>query len=169
MARKPTTSRAVIEALLNKGFNQAEIAKILRLSKAGVNYHLRYAEGEPPETLMERLKKSLPWAITGDMVRAAPYRRMLYHLEYRETGGKNMSAEKLRKLRGFYEKLTDFRVVVRYDPDIQPCPGQKFGGFEYVPRTESDDALILRADNNTTLSADSREIWRIPAREDWPE
>jgi transcriptional regulator with XRE-family HTH domain len=169
MGRKPITSRSEIEALLKKGFTQEEIAKMKGITQAGVSWHLRHSGGAPSETLVERIKKSVPWQITGTQQKARPYREILYHLEYRETGGNGMSEEKLRRLRGFYRKLTDFSMVVRYDPKIPPRPGQKFGLFEYVPREERDGDLILRIDKNTRVPDTDRAKWTLPAREEWPE
>lgn len=168
MARNRITNAQEILDLKSKGFNQTEIARIIGVTKSAISWHLRNAGVPPEKNLAAKLQDFLPWEITGDMVNAAPYRCSLYHLEYRETGGREMSAEKLRKLRGFYKQLTDFGSVVRYDPKIPPRPGQRFGGFEYVAREGTDEDLIIRVDEHTKIPADSRAVWRIPPKEDWP-
>lgn len=169
MGRQPSTSRSEIEALEAKGFTQAEIAKIVGITESGVSWHLRHTGGKPRETLVERIKKSLPWEITGDQVQATPYREVLLHLEYCEVGYEKMSPRKREKLRAFYNKLIEYSTVVLYDPKIQPRPGQKYGGFEYVPREETDGDLILRLDKNTQVPEDGRAKWSLPPREEWPE
>jgi predicted transcriptional regulator len=169
MARKRTTSRKEIEGLLDQGFTRVEVAKILGITRSGVNWYLLNTGDKPLEYTVERVKRMLPWSISGETVQAIPYRQVLLHLEYSETHGKGMSKEKLRKLKAFYERLTRFSTVVRYDPDIPPLPGNRFGSFEYVPRVESDGDLIIRVDNNTKIPADNRMRWSLPAREDWPE
>lgn len=169
MGRKPTTSRSEIEALEAKGLTREEIADLKGVTESGLSWHMRHTGGKPPETMVERLKKSLPWEITGERVWAAPYRWILLHLEFLETRGKGMSDMKIHKLKGFYRTMTERNSIVRYAPDIPPHPGQKFGGFQYVPRTESDEDLILRLDEYTRIPAESRDRWRVPPREDWPE
>ncbi|MGV9364501.1 hypothetical protein [Amycolatopsis sp. NPDC003731] len=169
MARKPITSRSEIQELLNKGFDRAEIMTIIGISNAGITYHLKYTGGEPELSLVERVKKLLPWDITGDQVRAAPYRNAQWHLEFMEAGDEALTPDKRRKLRGFYKKLEEFKMVVRYDPAIPPRPGQRFGGFEYVPREESDGDSILRFDEHTPVAEEDRDRWKLPPREDWPE
>lgn len=166
MTRRPTTSPSEIQELLNKGFTRAEIATIKGITKSGVSWHLRQAG---VKTLTETLKEALPWEIAGPQVQTNPYRQILLHLEFKATGGKGMSEEKRTKLRSLYERLDEFSMVVRYDPAIPPHPGQKYGGFEFVPRKESDGDLIIRVDKYTKIPVEDRERWSLPAREDWPE
>ena len=169
MTRTPRTSRDEILRLLDKGFTRGEIAKIFDITEQGVWWHLRQSAGKPYETPQMRRRKMMPWDISGPQVKTNPYRQLLLHLEYRDTRGEGMSAEKLRKLRTLYDRLDSFRTVVRYDPEISTDQEQHHGGFEYVEREESDEDLILRVDDNTYIPEENRDLWRLPAMEDWPE
>lgn len=159
-------SLSEIIALRNKGLNDTEVAKVLGITKQGVSWHLRRAG---VKTLSERVREYMPWEITGPQVKTNPYRQLRLHLEYREAGVSGISEGDRQRLRDLYRRLEEFSVVVRFDPDIPPYPGQKYGGFEFVPREESDGDLILRVDKHTKIPADGRERWSLPAREDWPE
>lgn len=159
-------TRELVAKFARQGLSDAEIGHMLGITRAGVKWH---RDQMGLTNTVTRVKGRLPWEVTGDAVNAAPYRAILNHLEFQETRGVNMRGEKLRKLKGFYEKLDAFSVVVRYDPSIPPRPGQKYGHSEYVPRTLDDDNLIIRLDERTTISADDRHLWQLPARGDWPK
>lgn len=165
MVRKAVTSSSEIQALLNKGLTRTEVAKVIGITTAGVSWHLRQAG---VETTAERLRAALPWDVHMPVVKAAQFRAVKAHLEFWETQGDGMSRDKLVRLRAFYTQLTDFSMVVRYDPEIPPRPGQVYGGFEYVPREDADGDLILRIDDHTQVPDEDREKWVLPDRGSWP-
>lgn len=160
--------RDTILALYDGGMSYAEIGSVFGRTRQAV-YDTLVRTGGAPETPLHRAKNAIPWEIHGKMANAAPYQNILRHLEAVQGGLERMSKEKRRKLRGFYRTLSEHDVVVRFDPDLPPLPGQVYGGFEYVPRKESDGNLIVRIDKNTKLPRKGRELWAIPAEEDWPQ
>ena len=78
------------------------------------------------------------------------------------TGGKGMSRRKLSALRNFYRKIAE-GFVLEYSPDIPPQPGVSLpGGFAYRERTPDDGDLIIRVNEHTALTDESRMLWRLP-------
>lgn len=156
--------RARAAALARKGVSNEEIARAYGVTPQAISWQLRHA-GVPVIRDSERRRLMLPWAITGGLLATSPVRELIYHLEYQENPG--MSDAKKDRLRKFYKRLAEFSVVLRYDPELPPMPGRKYGGFEYVARTDADEDLILRVDDNTPVT--DRAKWRIPPQEKWPE
>lgn len=160
--------RETVLTMYDGGMFYAEIGSVFGVSRQAV-YDLLTRTGGVPKTPRHRAKNALPWDIHGEMVNAAQYQNILRHLEAQQGGLARMSKEKRRKLRGFYRTLSEHNVVVRFDPSLPPLPGQAYGGFEYVPRKESDGNLIVRVDKHTKLPRNGRELWALPAEEDWPQ
>lgn len=117
-------------------------------------------------TPRESVREHYPFIHDGSFHGCIISRLLRHHLEYIATGGKGMSYEKLQRLRTFYERIQNENVVVEFDPDLPPYPGNKFGGFAYRPRLESDGALIIRINEHTKeiTPVDLERFWRVPKR-----
>ncbi|MEO6733774.1 MAG: hypothetical protein ABIN01_21300 [Ferruginibacter sp.] len=141
---------------------QVEIARMYGVSPTTVSYHKRQGGAQfrsPREAAME----SFPWPEMDKKFKTgAPYQRVTWHLEYAVSGGRGMTPYKSRELRNWYEKLAKYNVVLEFDPNLAPHPGVLSGGWQYAPRRESDGNLLIRENAYTTLTDESREIWRIP-------
>jgi hypothetical protein len=82
------------------------------------------------------------------------------------TGGKGMSYDKLRRLRGFYKRLREENVVLEHDPELPPEPGFSLhGGFTLRPRRKSDGDLLIRVNKYTNLTEKGRLIWVFPPKD----
>lgn len=172
MPKRRAITREELLAQRAKGFSYSEIGKMYGITRQGVSWKINHSGGKPPEkeeTRSDRARKALPWKIVGPQLKADPIRQLRLHLEYADTQGQGMPEGELRRLRSLYDRLTNFSVVVRYDPSIPPMPGRKYGGFEYAPREDRDGDLILRIDEHTQIPEEDRAKWSLPPRESWPE
>ena len=96
-------------------------------------------------------------------------------MTYMATGGKGMTRDRLRTLRGFYQNLIEEDLVVEFDPNIPPgkpegdpksnrkkADGYKFGGFAYQKRVPEDGNLIIRVNEHTTLTPEGEVYLTLP-------
>lgn len=157
------TQERVVE-LLDEGYTQSKAAEILGISKQAVNYH-KNASGY--QTRRDTVRDNMPWAwgeLAENAVKATPYARLVDHVEYMVTGGEGMPTWKLERLRSWYYRLSRLDVVVEYDPNIPPLPGQEHGHWRYAPRVPQDGDLILRRNKFTKLTRGMKEMFRFPER-----
>lgn len=63
-------------------------------------------------------------------------------MEFRHTGGAQMSETRLERLRVWLEAVEN--VVVIYHEDIKHTPAIGAGGFKYVDREEEDGRRLVR-------------------------
>lgn len=155
---------SVIEELRKKGYNQSEIAEMHGVTRQAVSWQKQVYGGFL--TPRQRVKEAWPWQTTVLHGKASCYQRLRDHGEYMATGGKDMSYNKLSRLRGWYKKLRDENVVLEFDPDLPPEPGlSPYGGFRYVKRRKSDGDLLIRVNKHTSLSEEGKLIWRFPPRD----
>lgn len=156
------TPAKIYELRTRHGMTLEEIGKMYGLTKSGVSYVKR--QGGPQfRTPREAAMENFPWKDMDPKFKTgAVYQRITNHLEYIQTGGRGMSKSKLRELSYWYKRFSEYNIVLVHDPNLPPRPGIKCGGWDYVPRLESDGDLLLRENEYTTLTDEAREIWRIP-------
>jgi hypothetical protein len=160
MEDKPELTLAMIEALKRQGYTQSDIARMFGVTRQAVSWHKHNYGGVL--TPREEALKHFPWKVPARFAQAAPYRYMRDHAEYMATGGKGMSEYKFRRLRAFYRKLREGKVV-EYDPALPPERDVAHtGGFAYRTRLESDGDLIIRVNEHTTLTDEGKLLWRMP-------
>ncbi len=153
---------AIIESLKNKGYSQADIARMFGVTRQAVTWHKKHYGGRltPRETVLQHW----PWDVPVDMGQCSACRRLRDHGEYVATGGVGMSEDKLARLRSFYNKLRDH--VVEFDPEIPPEDGVSVaGGFAFRRRHTADGDLLIRVNKHTHLSEEGKRIWRFPPLE----
>ncbi|ATL70741.1 hypothetical protein [Nocardia terpenica] len=164
----PALTIEIVEQLKGEGMSQAEIARLYGVTRQAIT-DVKRRSGGYSTTPREDALKHFPWKVPGSravpMAMQKPYRNMRDHAEYMVTNGEGMSAEKLKRLRGFYRKLHSENVVLEFDPNIPPSPGIGIGGFAYRARTPEDGDLIIRVNEHTTLTEEGRRIWTFPAVE----
>jgi hypothetical protein len=160
----PALSLAVIEDLKNKGYSQSEIAEMFGKTRQAVSWHKHTYGGKM--TPREIVLQHFPWTVSAEQSQSSPYRRMRDHGEYIATGGKGMSEDKLNRLRTFYRKINEERLVLEFDPSLPPEPGvSNKGGFAFRDRRPEDGDLLIRVNEFTNLTDEGREIWRFPPQD----
>lgn len=164
MARKNRSglTASIIETLRRKGFTQSQIAEMFGVTRQYVSWVRQNYDGVTP-TPREDVMQHFPFK--GAIFHDSTYdRRLRDHLEYQVTGGDGMSADKLRRLRSFYNKLQSENLVVEFDPDTPAEDGNKPGGYTLRPREKSDGDLIIRVNEHTELTAAGQVLWRFPPK-----
>ena len=107
--------------------------------------------------------RDLPWRVSAEQGQALVFQSLRDHGEFVVTGGETMSDYQLNRLGAFYRTLREANVVVEYNPQIPPQPGlAKNGGFALRPRRQVDGDLLIRVNEYTRLTDESRKIWRLP-------
>jgi transcriptional regulator with XRE-family HTH domain len=157
-------SLTVVEDLKGKGYSQSDIAEMFGVTRQWVSLikHKYGGSKTPREIVLE----AWPFEVPAQLSQCAPYKNLRNHGEYVETGGKGMSDDQLKRLRGFYKKLREENLVVEYDPNIPPIPGvSSVGGWAYRGRLKSDGDLLIRDNDHTNISKEGRMIWRFPPRD----
>lgn len=155
----PKLTIAAIEGLKAKGYSQSDIARMFGVTRQAVSWHKQHYGGKL--TPRELVLQHFPWLLPVDVGCASAVRRLRDHGEYVATGGMGMSADKLARLRGFYEKLRS--SVLEYDPAIPPEEGVSLaGGIAFRERRPDDGDLLIRVNEYTHLSDQGRMIWRFP-------
>lgn len=156
-------SLADIEHWKRKGYSQSEIAEMYGVTRQWVSLIVhKYGGSRTPRQIV---LDAWPYRVPTELCHAMPYKRLRDHAEYVETGGKKMSEDKLKRLRGFYERLRAENAVVEFDPAIPPIPGvSSVGGWALRDRQPSDGDLLIRVNEYTNLTEDGRMIWRFPRK-----
>jgi transcriptional regulator with XRE-family HTH domain len=154
-------SLADVEAWKRKGYSQSEIARMYGVSRQWVSLIVHNYGGSrtPRQVVMDEW----PFEVPAELCHAMPYKRLRDHAEYVATRGKGMSEEKLKRLRGFYERLRSENAVVEFDPAIPPITGvSSVGGWALRKRKPSDHNLLIRVNKHTSLSEKGEMIWAWP-------
>lgn len=155
-------------------FNQSEIAALYGVSPQNVSQQLhRYGLRE--KSPRQQVRDMFPYGVVGTYYsQSTLYKLLMDHGEYITVGRKRLSAERLRRLRRFYQRLKDTDTVVTFDPAIEPgrelTEGRKdtVGGFAYVPREAADGDLLVRVNEFATLTSNKAEaVWSFPP--EWPD
>lgn len=160
---EPQLTLAIVEDLKNKGFTQSQIARQFGVTKQYVSWIVRTYGGKL--TPRQEVLQHFPWDVPAAFHRASPCRRLREHAEYMVTGGEGMREDSLQRLRSFYRLLRNDNVVVEYDPDIPPTPGNKHGGFAYRQRQPEDGNLLIRVNKHTMLTDVGRRVWVFPTQD----
>ncbi|MDA3643808.1 hypothetical protein LZ318_11785 [Saccharopolyspora indica] len=146
-----------------KKYTYADIGAMYGVTRQYISLIVRRNEKDRPKTAREKVREHFPWRVSKEFIENAPCKRLRDHAEYMETYGEGMSREKLERLLWFYRKLKDEDVVVEYDPEIPPNPGEVItGGFAYRKRLPSDGKLIIRVNKHTHLTPEGETLWRMP-------
>lgn len=167
MGRKPILELSEVRQLVIKGWSQQQIADYKGVSKAAVSRFFH----DHPELLSPRQTVGMhfPWKVPSALQACAPYKRMRDHAEWVATNGEGMTFTRKRLLRSWHRKLREGNLVLEFDPNIPPDPGvSKPGGFAYRSRVPSDNELLIRVNEYTDLSAEGRELFRLPDPDDEP-
>ncbi|UVK64210.1 immunity repressor [Mycobacterium phage Norz] len=161
----PRLSLEVIEALKATGETEADIARMYGVTPQAVSWHVHTYGGKL--TARQVIRREYPFKVPEPLSQCTPHKRLRDHGEYIATRGKGMKEYKLKRLRSFYRMLRENNWVVEFDPNIPPIPGvSKRGGWAYRERQESDEDLLIRVNEYTTLSEIGRHhIWRFPSVE----
>lgn len=154
-------SKAVIEELKTKGYNQSQIAAMFGVTRQAVSWHLKTYDAQlSPRQIVN---KSWPWQTTSGHGKSVPCRRLRDHGEYMATSGKGMSPDALKRLRSWWRKLDDENLVVEFDPNLPPLAGlSPHGGFAYRARQGYDADLLIRVNEHTRLTEEGARIWCWP-------
>jgi hypothetical protein len=162
--RKPVISPSEVEAFRNKGWTEQQIADHFGVTQQYVSLVKHSTDGWS-RTPAQAVNALFPWKeIPEAHTHAYPGLMLRLHGQWVMTTGRGMSDQKIRKLRGFYRRLKGENLVVEYDPRIPPHDGNKWGGFAYRPRQETDGELIIRANEYSgPLNVEQEELWS------WPE
>jgi hypothetical protein len=146
--------------------SQAEIARMFGVTRQYVSL-VKYQGADFSRSPREEAMAHYPWKVGARFNAASPDKRMRDHAEFMVTGGKGMSATKLKLLASFYRRLRDGDLVVEFDPSIPPSPGISTGGYAYRPRVESDGDFIIRVNEHTRITPEGRMMWQFPS--EWPQ
>jgi hypothetical protein len=153
-------SLADIEALNNQGHNDSQIAEMHDVTRQYISWIKRQYGRRTKRQLV--LEPNYFWQVPTKMNDAAPNRMLRDHGHWVAGNGDGLSADRIRRLRGFWRKLRTEDVVVEFHPDIPPNPGvANKGGFAYRPRTAADGNLMIRVNDWTTMTDDARRIWSM--------
>src|SRR5690606_36790993 len=116
--------------LIDSGeYTTTSYAKEAGVSKQAVHQALKKIGYRHPLTIA---RDYIPWSDMPPGAKSAtPYQRLVQHLEFTAAGANYMSEGALKRLCNRYENtLEKFLVVVEYDPEPYPVPGQQFGHWE---------------------------------------
>lgn len=166
--RPPVITVRMIDDLKRQGLNQTQIADALGVTRQQISYIKRGSARTPRnepflQTPREVAMQSFPWKnVTHKHDQSAPGKRLRDHAEYMATGGRGMTAERLRRLANFYRRLREEDLVVEYHPEIPPGEGNRFGGYAYRSREPRDGELIIRVNDMAEMSDTAYVIWRFP-------
>lgn len=161
---------AIVQNLNRQGMSGAEGARKYGVTRAYWSKLLRSTEGFT-KTADEIAREWMPIWVPDGPHACRPYRNMRLHA-LRSVD--HDAFERVERgdtlLRGFYARLSDYELVVEYDPNIPPNRAASTGFFAYRPREASDGDLIIRP-NDYTHGLDDvnmREFWRLPLESSWP-
>lgn len=152
----------IVHTLLRKGWKESEISVAYGVTRQWVN-KLKRAQPGYPVTERQKAMDYYPWHVGEKFNGSSLDQNCRDHLEYQFTGGKGMPKYKVERLMSFYERLVKYDLVVEFDPNIPPTPGNNRGGFAWRQREDSDGDLIIRVNEHTKpLSDVARKLWRLP-------
>jgi len=152
-----------LRAAHNAGYSQAEVARETGFTEQWISA-VKIRGGLEWNTPRELARKSWPWKVPSSLQQTYLHKVMRNHGEFMASGGKDMKGYKLRQLRRFYTYLKRENVVVEFHPEIPPNESSSTGGWDYVPRVESDGPLLIRVNEHTNLTPIGRVIYRFPPR-----
>lgn len=143
------------------GLNQTQIAIKYGVSRARVS-QIKRANPRAHYTIRELSRVYFPWNTSHRMSNTRHARGVRDHLEWRMGGVADMSAQQLRDLRSWWARLRCTGTVVAFDPSFPPNEFASCGGWDYLPRVPADEDLILRVTPEMVMTAQARELFRLP-------
>lgn len=143
---------AVIRAELGKGKTFVQIAHDWGVSKQAV-WAMANRNGISIDPTRDTIRANFPWHVPKEFQQTKPYRYLLDHARFVIDGPEDMPVYQLDQLRSFYRKL------FRDDSVLEFISGE---GFEYHPRVEADDNLLIRVNDETKLTETGKRIWTRP-------
>jgi hypothetical protein len=152
-----------LKAAHNAGYSQADVARETGFTEQWVSA-VKIKGGLEWGTPRELSRKSWPWKVPSEFQQTYLHKVMRNHAEYMASGGKDMKEYKLAQLRRFYALLRRENVVVEFNPEFPPNESASTGGWDYVPREESDGNLIIRVNEYTSLTPIGQVIYRFPPK-----
>lgn len=157
--------RRRINPATGKRYTLSDIARIYGVSRARIS-QIKNQVDRRYKTPRERAMEHFPWGTMPAKYHDASLNKLVRdHMEYMEgleTSSRDMSPARLRRLWTFYNTL-DEGYVVEFDPEIPPSEGIKTGGFAYRPRLDSDNDLIIRVNQHTTLTDKGEVLLSMPS------
>lgn len=154
----------LIDELRRKGMTQNEIAQRFGVSRQAVS-KMKHHYGIFTETPRERILRNYPFKHGTEHNHSAIFRRLKEHGLYIAGGPWALSTAQRRDLNRFYNRLRSKSLIVQYDPNVLPSPGNKYGGYTLVPRTKNDppNSLVRRNEHALiTQEAERFGFWNFP-------
>jgi hypothetical protein len=147
---------------ITHNMTQVEIARLHGVTKSAVTHAKQRGAGDHYRTPREIVRDNYPW-VAGDRFNRSTFERNMRNLgEYVATGGKDMKRNELKRVHTFLTHVIENNVVVEFDPEIPPMKGNKYGGFAYRERLDSDGDLVFRQNHHTRLTEYGKRLWRVP-------
>lgn len=159
---------ATVQNLLRQGLTGEQIAKRYGVTRARVSQLKRQTDAWT-RTAFDEAEEYWPLLVPDRFHSCRPYKNLRSHGAY-TVDSDSLNEGSLKLLRGFYAHLTDFHLVVEYDPDIPPQRRIATGGFAYRTRQETDGDLMIRPNEHThgLDRATMQDFWRLPPESSWP-
>lgn len=145
--------RSTVNVVTGKVWTFADIAEYYGVSRQYV-YQV-WKKGRGKLSPRQRAREYYPWSVPPSSQGAHQYHRLTDHAEYCLNDGRKMSDQKLLELSRFYAFLKREDLVVEYNPQVD-------GGFCYQPRQDTDDDLIVRRNEHTTINEHNGWVWTFP-------
>lgn len=154
-----TPDAATIQALLDEGMTQTEIARAAGVSRQRIHQIIKEAGYE---SLITEVTENLPWEVERQFLTNTIYKAMRLHGHWM-LDNDALTKGSLGKLRAFHRKLVAFNQVIDYDPAYQAIPGiSNTPGFAYLPRRPEDGNYIIRLRHGVKLTPVGEKIWQLP-------
>lgn len=153
-----------IDELRRKGMTQNQVAKFFGVSRQAVS-KMKHRYGNFTETPRERILRNYPFQHGGEHNQSVLFRRLKEHGLYIAGGAWALSKAQRRDLNRFYHRLRSQSLIVEYDPNTLPSPGNKYGGYSLVPRTKDDNPnSLVRKNTHTTITEEAERFgfWNFP-------
>lgn len=141
------------------GWTYERIGALLDITKQGVKWRVNKYYTTVRQTV-NRYMEAFD-GLGGDHSAAYMCRLVRWHLSVRVEPD-YLNQGQLDRLWTLYRRLRDEDLVVEYDPSIPYHEGDKYGGWRYTEREESDGDLLVRENDDTTIKPEDRWIWTFP-------
>lgn len=145
--------------------SQADLARAKNLTPMTVSRRLKKLQGAPVP-VKNLIAPFLPWTVSAEHKNNYKYRTARDHLRV-TIADDQLTDDRARDLRNMYAKLRGEDLVLVYNPRKQPNREGLTGGFQYVPRRNTDEDLIIRVPDPEWWTDERKAAWRFP--KDLPE
>lgn len=148
-------------ALHDAGQRPIDIATEFYCSPQNVNYLLRKAG---VASVRETISNNMPWQVNIDFRTNLLCKSLRCHARYMVLGPEKTHPDYRKRAEVFQRKLATYDVVVDYNPEYPPMPGQgNTPGFKYVSRTDDDEDFVIKR-SNAHITPIGNKIWRLPPK-----